>query len=64
MTRNKEQAYAFCRTAGAWGQASEDRITGITSGRFREQQGLVATCKDSLHEAINRRTGELRGIGA
>ena len=63
MTQNKKQVHAFCGTAGAWDQAFEDRFTGITSGRFWWQQGLVATCKDSLHEATNRRTGEPRGIG-
>jgi hypothetical protein len=51
MTRRKKQAYALRRTAVARDQASEERFAEITSGRSRWQQGLVATCKDFLHEA-------------
>ena len=32
-------------------QASEEGFAEITSGRSQWQQGLVATCKDSLTEA-------------
>ena len=38
-------------TAGAWAQASEEGFAEITSGKSNWQQGLVATCKDSLNEA-------------
>ena len=37
--------------AGVWAQASEEGFAEITSGRSHWQQGLVATCKDSLTEA-------------
>jgi hypothetical protein len=50
-------------TVGVEGQASEERIAEITSGRSREQQRLVAICKDSSNEATNQRRGELDGIG-
>ena len=50
-------------TAGVWAQASEDRFAEITSGRSREQQGLVTTCKDSSNEVTHRRRGELDGTG-
>jgi hypothetical protein len=62
MTPRKKQASALGGTVGIEGQASEERIAEITSGRSREQQRLVATCKDS-DEAINQRRGELDGIG-
>lgn len=35
---------------GVWAQASEEGFAEITSGRSQRQQGLVATCKDSLNE--------------
>jgi predicted RecA/RadA family phage recombinase len=38
-------------TAGVWAQATEEGFAEITSGESQWQQGLVATCKDSLHEA-------------
>jgi len=37
--------------AGVWGQASKERPAEITSGRATIQQGLAATCKDSMTEA-------------
>ena len=51
MTRRKKQVYALRGTAVVRDQASEERFAVITSGRFRWQQGLVATCEDFLHEA-------------
>ncbi len=51
MTRRKKQVYALRGTAVVRDQASEERFAGITSGRSRWQQGLVATCEDFLHEA-------------
>jgi hypothetical protein len=51
MTRRKKQVNALCGTAVARDRASEERFAEITSGRSRWQQGLVATCKDFLHEA-------------
>jgi hypothetical protein len=63
MTPRKKQASALGGTVGIEGRASEERIAEITSGRSREQQRLVATCKDSSNEAINQRRGELDGTG-
>ena len=63
MTPRKKQANALGGTVGVEGQASEERIAEITSGRSREQQRLVAICKDSSNEATNQRRGELEGIG-
>jgi len=63
MTPRKKQASALGGTVGIEGQASEERIAEITSERFREQQRLVAICKDSSNEATNQRRGELDGIG-
>ena len=51
MTRRKKQVKALRGTAVVGDQASEERFAEITSGRFRWQQGLVATCEDFLHEA-------------
>ena len=39
------------RTAVAGVQATREGFTEITSGWSRRQQGLVATCRDSSHEA-------------
>jgi len=61
MTPRKKQASALGGTVGVEDQASEERIAEITSGKSREQQRLVATCKDSSNEATNRRRGELDG---
>jgi len=63
MTPRKKQASALGGTVGIEGRASEESIAEITSGRSREQQRLVATCKDSSNEAINQRRGELDGTG-
>ncbi len=65
MTPRKKQASALGGTVGVedQAQASEERIAEITSGRSREQQRLVAICKDSSNEATNQRRGELDGIG-
>jgi len=52
------------QTVVAEAQASQERLSGITSGRSWWQQGLVATCTDSSNEATNRRRGEPHGIGA
>ena len=49
--------------AGVQAQASQDGFAEITSGRTRGQQGLVATCKDSLNEVNNQRRGEPNGFG-
>jgi len=49
--------------AGVRAQASQDGFAEITSGRTRGQQGLVATCKDSLNEVNNQRRGEPNGFG-
>ena len=49
--------------AGVRAQASQDGFAEITSGRTRGQQGLVATCKDSLNEVNNQRRGEPNGLG-
>jgi hypothetical protein len=46
MTPGKKQANALGGTVGVEGQASEERIAEITSGRTGSQQGLAATCKD------------------
>jgi hypothetical protein len=64
MTLGKKQASALGGTVGIGDHASAERFAEITSGKFREQQRLVATYKDSSHEAINRRRGELDGAGA
>ena len=45
MTQKKKQVKAFCGTTVVRDQTSKERFTEITSGRFRWQQGLVATCK-------------------
>jgi hypothetical protein len=46
------------------GSSISGKIFRITSGRTRWQQGLVATCQDSSHEAKCRRRGEPAGFGA
>ena len=46
------------------GSSISGKIFRITSGRTRWQQGLVATCPDSSHEAKCRRRGEPDGFGA
>ena len=63
MTPRKKQASALGGTVGVEGQASEEGIAETTSGRSNEQQGLVATCKDSSNEATNQRRGELERTG-
>ena len=50
-------------TAGVGDPASKERLSEITSGGCRGQQGLVTTCKDSPNEAKNRRRRELNGSG-
>jgi hypothetical protein len=50
-TQKKKQVQAFCGTTVVRDQTSKERFTEITSGRSRWQQGLVATCQDSSHEA-------------
>ena len=47
MTPRKKQVKALGGTVGAGDQASGERFAEIESGKSREQQGLVATCKDS-----------------
>jgi hypothetical protein len=64
MTLRKKQASALGGTVGIGDHASEERFAEITSGKSREQQRLVAICKDSSNEATNRRRGELDGISA
>jgi hypothetical protein len=39
------------RTAVTGAQALREGFAEITSGRSRQQQGLVATCRDSSNEA-------------
>jgi hypothetical protein len=51
MTWRKKQAKALHGTAVIGAQARKEGFTEITSGRSRPQQGLVATCTDSLIEA-------------
>jgi hypothetical protein len=51
MTRRKKQACALRETAVAGAQAPREGCAEITSGRSRQQQGLVATCNDSSNEA-------------
>jgi hypothetical protein len=51
MMWRKKQAGALHRTAVTGAQALREGFTEITSGRSRRQQGLVATCRDSSHEA-------------
>jgi hypothetical protein len=51
MTWRKKQACALRETAVAGAQAPSEGFTEITSGRSRQQQGLVATCRDSSNEA-------------
>ena len=63
MTPWKKQAQAHGGTAGVGDPASKDRLSEITSGSCRGQQGLVTTCKDSPNEAKNRRRRELNGSG-
>ena len=46
------------------GSSISGKIFRITSGRTPWQQGLVATCQDSSHEAKCRRRGEPEGFGA
>jgi len=47
MTLGKKQASALGGTVGIGDHASEERFAEITSGKPREQQRLVAICKDS-----------------
>jgi hypothetical protein len=49
-------------TAGVWAQASEEGFAEITSGKSNWQQGLVATCKDSLNEAEAEGEESQRGL--
>jgi hypothetical protein len=51
MTWRKKQAGALHGTAVTGAQALREGFTEITSGRSLEQQGLVATCRDSSNEA-------------
>jgi hypothetical protein len=50
-------------TAGAWDPASKERLSEITSGSSRGQQGLRTTCKDSSNEAKCRSRREPNGSG-
>jgi len=50
-------------TAGVGDPASKERLSEITSGSCRGQQGLVTTCKDSPNEAKHRRKREPNGSG-
>ena len=50
-------------TAGVGDPASKDRLSELTSGSCRGQQGLVTTCKDSPNEANHRRRREPNGSG-
>jgi hypothetical protein len=50
-------------TAGVRDPASKERLSEITSGSCRGQQGLVTTCKDSPNEAKSRRKREPNGSG-
>jgi len=51
MTWRKKQAGTLHGTAVTGAQALREGFTEITSGRSRQQQGLVATCRDSSNEA-------------
>jgi hypothetical protein len=59
----KNQAEALNETRRGTGSGITGRIRRITSGRTRGQQGLVATCKDSLNEVNNQSRGEPNGFG-
>jgi len=62
MTWRKKHADALHGTAVTGAQARREGFTEITSGRSRQQQGLVATCRDSSNEVTNRRRGEPKGL--
>ena len=47
----KKQADALHGTAVTGAQALREGFVEITSGSSRQQQGLVATCRDSSNEA-------------
>jgi len=47
MTWRKKQAGALHGTGVTGAQAPREGFPEITSGRFRWQQGLIATCRDS-----------------
>jgi len=51
MTWRKKQADALHGTAVTGAQAPREGFAEITSGWSHPQQGLVATCRDSSHEA-------------
>ena len=51
MTRRKKQAGALHGTAVTGAQARREGFAEITSGGSRQQQGLVATCRDCSNEA-------------
>src|SRR4029077_3378252 len=50
-------------TAGVWDPASKERLSEITSGSSRGQQGLCTTCQDSPNEAKCRSRREPNGSG-
>jgi hypothetical protein len=50
-------------TAGVRDPASKERLSEITSGSSRGQQGLRTTCKDSSNEAKCRSRREPNGSG-
>src|SRR5450631_1368271 len=50
-------------TAGVWDPASKERLSEITSGSSRGQQGLRTTCQDSSNEAKCRSRREPNGSG-
>ena len=51
MTLRKNQASALSGTAGVGAQASEEGFAEYRREDPGEQQGLIATCKDSANEA-------------
>jgi hypothetical protein len=64
MTWRKKQAGALHGTAVTGAQALREGFAEITSGRSRQQQGLVATCRDSSNEAFRPKERRAGGIDA
>jgi len=59
----EETGKSTSRAAGVGVQARRERFAEITSGRSFFQQGLTATCKDSMFKVNTEASGGIR-IGA